>query len=45
MTEYIAIPKLGMSMVDATLVEWKVKEGARVEKGDVVLMIETEKTQ
>ncbi|TET76949.1 MAG: biotin/lipoyl-binding protein, partial [Dehalococcoidia bacterium] len=45
MAEYIAIPKLGMSMVDATLVEWKVKEGTRVEKGDVVLMIETEKTQ
>ncbi len=45
MAEQIAIPKLGMSMVDATLVEWKFKEGDQVEKGDVVLMIETEKTQ
>ena len=45
MAEYIAIPKLGMSMVDATLVEWKFKEGDQVEKGDAVLMIETEKTQ
>lgn len=45
MAEYIAIPKLGMSMTEATLVEWKVSEGQRVEKGDVVLLIETEKTQ
>ena len=45
MAEYVAIPKLGMSMTEATLVEWKVKEGDRVEKGDVVLMIETEKTE
>jgi pyruvate/2-oxoglutarate dehydrogenase complex dihydrolipoamide acyltransferase (E2) component len=45
MAEYIAIPKLGMNMVDATLVEWTVKEGTQVAKGDVVLLIETEKTQ
>lgn len=45
MAEYIAIPKLGMSMTEAKLVEWRVKEGDRVEKGDVVLLIETEKTQ
>ena len=45
MAEYIAIPKLGMSMTEATLVEWKVKEGDHVEKGDIVLLIETEKTE
>ncbi len=45
MAEYIAIPKLGMQMTEATLVEWRAKEGDRVEKGDVVLLIETEKTQ
>ena len=45
MAEYIAIPKLGMQMTEATLVEWKVPEGGRVEKGVVVLTIETEKTQ
>ena len=45
MAAYIAIPKLGMSMTEATLVEWKVKEGDRVETGDVVLEIETEKTK
>jgi len=45
MAEYVAIPKLGMSMVDATLVEWKYNEGDHVEKGDEVLIIETDKTK
>jgi pyruvate dehydrogenase E2 component (dihydrolipoamide acetyltransferase) len=45
MAEYIAIPKLGMQMTEATLVEWRVKEGERVEKDDIVLLIETEKTE
>ena len=45
MAEYIAIPKLGMSMTEATLVEWKTADGDKVTKGDVVLLIETEKTQ
>jgi len=45
MAEYIAIPKLGMQMTEATLVEWKVNEGERVAQGEVVLTIETEKTQ
>lgn len=44
MPAYVAIPKLGMAMTEATLVEWKVGEGARVERGDVILTIETEKT-
>ena len=41
----IAIPKLGMSMREATLVEWKFKEGDFVEEGQVVLIIETDKTK
>jgi len=41
----IVAPKLGMSMSDVTMVEWKVKEGEKVEKGSVVLVIETEKTE
>ena len=45
MAANIAIPKLGMSMIDATVVEWKIKEGGHVEKGEVVLTIETEKTK
>ena len=45
MAAYIAIPKLGMTMTEATVDTWKVKEGDRVEKGDVVLVIQTEKTR
>jgi pyruvate dehydrogenase E2 component (dihydrolipoamide acetyltransferase)/2-oxoglutarate dehydrogenase E2 component (dihydrolipoamide succinyltransferase) len=40
---YIGIPKLGMMMKQATLVEWKAREGEKIEKGSVVLVIETEK--
>ena len=39
----IHIPKLGMTMEFANLAEWKGKEGDWVEKGSVVLAIETEK--
>jgi len=41
----INIPKLGMSMREATLVEWVVAEGAKVDEGQVILVIETEKTK
>ena len=41
----IVIPKLGMSVDEVQLVEWKANEGDRVEKGDVVLVIETQKTE
>ncbi len=44
MALYVAIPKLGMAMTEATVVEWKIAEGGRVEKDEVVLTIETEKT-
>ncbi len=43
MAAYIMIPKLGQVTIEATLVEWKAKEGDWVEKGSVVLEIETEK--
>lgn len=39
----INIPKLGMAMLEATIVEWTGKEGEWVEKGAPVLVIETEK--
>jgi pyruvate dehydrogenase E2 component (dihydrolipoyllysine-residue acetyltransferase) len=39
----VNIPKLGMAMTEAKIVEWKVKEGEWVEEGDVVLVIETAK--
>lgn len=45
MAEYVAIPKLGMAMMDAMVVEWHAKEGAQINKGEPVLLIETEKTK
>ena len=45
MAVQIVAPKLGMSMSDVTIVEWKAKEGDKVEKGSIVLVIETEKTE
>ena len=43
MAAEIMVPKLGMGTEPLTIVEWKVKEGDRVEKGSVVLVVETEK--
>ncbi len=45
MAVQIVVPKLGMSMSDVKIVEWKAREGEKVEKGSVVLVIETEKTE
>ncbi|HVP79595.1 MAG TPA: dihydrolipoamide acetyltransferase family protein [Thermodesulfobacteriota bacterium] len=45
MVSQIVAPKLGMSMSDVTIVEWRFKEGEKVEKGTAVLVIETEKTE
>lgn len=41
----IVAPKLGMGMGDVRIVEWKAKEGEKVEKDSIVLVIETEKTE
>jgi len=43
MATFFAMPKLGMNMVEGTIVEWLVPEGAGVEAGQVVLAIETDK--
>ena len=43
MATKIIAPKLGVSTDPVLVVEWKANEGDRVEKGDVVLVIETEK--
>jgi pyruvate dehydrogenase E2 component (dihydrolipoamide acetyltransferase)/2-oxoglutarate dehydrogenase E2 component (dihydrolipoamide succinyltransferase) len=39
----IVMPKLAMAMKQGKVVEWKVNEGERVEKGQIVMVIETEK--
>ncbi len=39
----IKIPQLGRSMQSPILVEWRVKEGGRIEQGNSILVIESEK--
>ncbi|MFC1980875.1 dihydrolipoamide acetyltransferase family protein [Chloroflexota bacterium] len=39
----MTMPKLGLTMTEGTIIEWRKKEGERVEKGEVLLVIETEK--
>ena len=43
MATKVIVPKLGMSTEPITLVEWKAQEGDQVEKGSVILVVETEK--
>lgn len=39
----ITMPALGADMRDGTLMEWQVKPGDHVEKGDIIAVIETSK--
>jgi len=41
----IAMPKLGMSMTEGTLISWPIEPGTWVEKGQIVVVIESEKTE
>ena len=43
MAEYVVMPKLGLEMQDGKIVEWLVKEGDTVKKGDMIFTVETEK--
>ena len=45
MATYLTVPKLGMALANATVVEWKVAEGEHVDKGLPVVTIETQKTK
>ncbi|MDR0400077.1 MAG: 2-oxo acid dehydrogenase subunit E2 [Treponema sp.] len=44
MANSIIMPKTGMAMEEGVIVEWRVKEGDRVKKGDIVAVIETDKS-
>jgi pyruvate dehydrogenase E2 component (dihydrolipoamide acetyltransferase) len=39
----IVMPKLGLTMTEGLIVEWKKREGEEVKKGDVLFVLETEK--
>ena len=43
MAKELTVPRLGMAVADATIIEWKVKEGEQVAENQVVVVIETEK--
>ncbi|MDB6154081.1 MAG: pdhC 1 [Chthoniobacteraceae bacterium] len=43
MANYIVMPKLSDTMTEGTLVKWRKKEGDKVEVGDVIAEIETDK--
>lgn len=44
MAEELRIPKIGMSATEMTLAEWMFADGDRVEVGDVIYTVETDKT-
>jgi pyruvate dehydrogenase E2 component (dihydrolipoamide acetyltransferase) len=44
MFKCITIPKLGMAATNAEIVEWKVKEGEKVEEHQIIVAIQTAKT-
>lgn len=44
MAEELRIPKIGMSATEMVLAEWMFADGERVEVGDVVYTVETDKT-
>ncbi len=43
MSQEVRLPKLGMSMKEATIIAWLKKEGDTVRRGEPLLQIETDK--
>lgn len=43
MAQEITMPKLGLTMTEGILREWIVPDGASVQPGDVIAVIETDK--
>jgi len=39
------MPRLGLTMVEGTVVEWKAQSGQAIEKGQILLVIESEKVE
>ena len=39
----VTMPKLGLTMTEGTIIEWQKNEGEQVERGESILVIETEK--
>lgn len=43
MSVKVIMPRAGLTMIEGTISEWKVKEGSTVKKGDVIMEYENEK--
>ena len=43
MATEVILPKWGLTMEEGTLVAWRKKEGERVEAGEIIAEVETEK--
>jgi pyruvate dehydrogenase E2 component (dihydrolipoamide acetyltransferase) len=43
MAKEMTLPKIGVNMTEATIVEWMVKEGDTIQEGDHILTAETDK--
>ena len=41
----IGMPRLGMSMEEGRVVEWRVPVGGQIAKGEILLVIESEKSE
>ncbi|MCE2528125.1 MAG: DUF2118 domain-containing protein [Actinomycetia bacterium] len=45
MTRDILMPKWGLTMEEGTIVSWEIEVGDRIEVGDVIGVVETEKVE
>ena len=45
MPEPVVLPKWGMNMVEATVIEWLKAVGDRVEEGEPLVNVETDKVE
>ena len=43
MAKYIEMPKLSDTMTEGVLLKWRKKEGDKIETGDVIADVETDK--
>ncbi|WP_442900192.1 biotin/lipoyl-containing protein, partial [Geoalkalibacter sp.] len=43
MSQEIKMPKLSDTMEEGTVLAWRIKEGQKVKKGDIIAEIETDK--
>lgn len=44
MGNFVLMPKLGMTMTEGKIVKWLKNEGEKIEKGDYIFEVETDKT-